>query len=402
MRISSPTKLWIGVLALMLTGCVGPPALHRSVLGYDETTNQLDQEILLLNIARLSHEDPVHFTMTGSIAATFDFTTSGNFSGSIVTSPGDNIFNFGLSTSASENPTLSIIPLSGQDFTKRVITPLSENAFAKLGEQDLPISIIIRLMASAIQIEDRKGGPRVGFLRNNVKHPEEYAKFRRFVMHLESLQMQNQLFVNHLIFNKVIWDDVKDPWTQKPPNLEQANTLEMRWDRNKNGTYTLSRRKKGRVLVSNYDQRILTDKEHDVLNEIANRQPDNYVMVDIREGYPGGEIPLFGTIKLRSFFHMLQSVSNGVGGHQKELQIDITPDPRTRGKIDYNPRQTLTINVSDTAPSNNDVLNIQYKSRYYSIGDSPWDRTAFMLLNGLFQMTVSDISDAGIPINISK
>jgi len=401
MKISSLTKLWIGVLVLMLTGCVGPPALHRSVLGYDETTNQLDQEILLLNIARLSHEDPVHFTMTGSIAATFDFTTSGNFSGSIVTSPGDNIFNFGSSTSASENPTLSIIPLSGQDFTQRVITPLSENAFAKLGYQDLPISIIMRLMASAIQIEDKEGGPRVGFIRNNVKHPEEYAKFRRFVMHLESLQMQNQLFVNHLIFTKDIWDDVKKPWTLDPPDLDQANILGMRWDRNKDGTYKLSRRKKGRVLVSNYDQRILTDKEHDTLNQIANRQPDNYVTVDIREGYPGGEIPLFGTIKLRSFFHILQAVSNGVGEHQKELQIDITPDPRTRGKIEYNPRQTLTINVSDTSPSD-DVLNIQYKGRYFSIGDSPWDRTAFMLLNGLFQMTVTDISDAGIPINISK
>ena len=80
MKISSLTKLWIGVVALMLAGCVGPPALHKSVLGYDETTNQLEQEILLLNIARLSHEHAVHFTMTGSIAATFDFTTSGNFS----------------------------------------------------------------------------------------------------------------------------------------------------------------------------------------------------------------------------------------------------------------------------------------------------------------------------------
>ncbi len=158
MEISPLAKLWIGVLALTLAGCVGPPALHKSVLGYDETTNQLEQEILLLNIARLSHENPVHFTMTGSIAATFDFTTSGNFSGSIVTSPGNNIFSFGLSASASENPTLSIIPLSGQDFTKRVITPISENAFAKLGHQDLPISIIMRLMASSIQIEDRKGG----------------------------------------------------------------------------------------------------------------------------------------------------------------------------------------------------------------------------------------------------
>lgn len=386
---------------LFLAGCVGPPALHKSVLGYDETTNQLDQEILLLNIARLSHENPVHFTMTGSIAATFDFVTSGNFSGSIVTVPGNNVFDFGWSASASENPTLSIIPLSGQDFTKRVITPLSENAFAKLGYQDLPISIILRLMAGSIQIEDKKGGSRLGFMRNNVKHPDEYEAFRRFVMHLESLQMENQLFVSHLIFNKVIWDPVKEPWTQDPPDLEQATQLGMRWDRNIDGTYKLSRRKKGRVLVSNYDQRLLTDKELDALNEIANHQPDNYVLVDIREGYPGGEIPLFGTIKLRSFFHMLQAVSNGVGGHQKDLQIDITPDPRTRGKIEYNPRQTLTINVSDTAPSN-DMLNIQYKGRYYSVGDSPWDRTAFMLLNGLFQMTVTDISDVGIPINISK
>ncbi len=259
----------------------------------------------------------------------------------------------------------------------------------------------MRLMASSIQIEDPKGGVRVGFMRNDVKHPDEYETFRRFVMHLESLQMENQLFVQHLIFNKVIWDEVKEPWAQAPPDLEQATTLEMRWDRNKDGTYKLSRRKKGRVLVSNYDHRLMTDEEHDALNEIANRQPDNYVLVDIREGYPGGEFPLFGTIKLRSFFHILKSVGNGVGGLQQDLQIDIAPDPRTRGKIEYNPRQTLTINVSDTAPSD-DVLYVQYKGRYYSIGDSEWDRTAFMLLNGLFQMTVSDVSDAGIPINISK
>jgi hypothetical protein len=122
----------------LLVGCVGPPALHKSVLGYDVTTNQLEQEILLLNIARLSHEAPVHFTMTGSIAATFDFTTSGNFSGSIVTSPGDNIFNFGMSASASENPTLSIVPISGEDFTKRVVTP-----FLRMPSQNLATRICL-------------------------------------------------------------------------------------------------------------------------------------------------------------------------------------------------------------------------------------------------------------------
>ena len=384
----------------LLVGCVGPPALHRSVLGYDATTNRLEQEILLLNIARLSHGSPVHFTVTGSIAATFDFTTSGNFSGSIVTSPGDNIFNFGLSTSASENPTLSIVPISGEDFTKRIITPLSENPFAKLGYQDLPISIITRLMASSIEIDDKKGR-RVGFMRNDVKYPDEYAAFRRFVLHLQSLQTRNKLFVNNMIFDKVILDSVKEPWDKGTIELANAVDEGMLVQHNDDGTYKLSKRTFGRVLVSNYDSLLLSDKELYALNEIANHRPDNYVLVDIREGYPGGEFPLFGTIKLRSFFHILQFVSAGVGDSQKDLGLDIAPDLRTQGKIYHNPPLTLTINVSDTAPSD-DVLYVQYENRYYWIGDSEWDRSAFMILNSLFQATVADVSEVGIPITIAK
>jgi hypothetical protein len=338
--------------------------------------------------------------VTGSIAATFDFTTSANFGGSIVTSPGNNIFDFGMSASASENPTLSIVPISGEDFTKRVITPFSENSFAKLGYQDLSIAIITRLMASSIQIEDRKAN-RVGLMRNNAKHHEEYAEFRRFVMHLESLQMEDQLFVNNMIFDKVLLDSVKEPWDKDTIDLANAADSGLRWQHNDDGTYTVMKRTKGRVLVSNYDSRLLSDEKLYALDEIANHQPNNYVLVDIRPGYPGGEFPLFGTIKLRSFFHILRFVSAGVRGHQQDLLMDIAPDPRTRGKIEYNPRQTLTINVSDDAPSD-DVLYIQYKNHYYTVGDSRWDRTAFMILNSLFQATVTDVSDVGIPITISK
>jgi hypothetical protein len=370
------------------------------VLGYDHTTNQLEQEILLLNIARLSHENPVHFTVTGSIAATFDFTTSANFGGSIVTSPGNNIFDFGMSASASENPTLSIVPISGEDFTKRVITPFSENSFAKLGYQDLPISIIMRLMASSIEIDNRKGH-RVGFMRNDVKYPDEYAEFRRFVMHLQSLQTRNKLFVNNMIFDKVILDSVKEPWDKDTIDLANAVDEGMLWQHNDDGTYTVMKRTKGRVLVSNYDSLLLSDEELYALDEIANHRPNNYVLVDIREGYPGGEFPLFGAIKLRSFFHILRFVSAGISDGQKDLGLDIAPDPRTHAIIYHNPPLTLTINVSDTAPSD-DVLYIQYKNHYYTVGDSRWDRTAFMILNSLFQATVTDVSDVGIPITIAK
>ncbi len=73
----------LGVLAVslfVLTGCVGRPALRESVLGYDETVSALDQQILLLNIARLSLDRPPHFTVTSSIAATFNFETSAGIS----------------------------------------------------------------------------------------------------------------------------------------------------------------------------------------------------------------------------------------------------------------------------------------------------------------------------------
>jgi PBP1b-binding outer membrane lipoprotein LpoB len=54
----------LSLLTLMLAGCIGPPALHESVLGYDQTTAELEQEILLLNIACLNHQTPVDFTVT--------------------------------------------------------------------------------------------------------------------------------------------------------------------------------------------------------------------------------------------------------------------------------------------------------------------------------------------------
>ena len=44
----------------------------------------------------------------------------------------------------------------------------------------------------------------------------------------------------------------------------------------------------------------------------------------------------------------------------------------------------------------------RYKGKYYTLADSAWDRAAFNVLLILFQVTVSDVSQVGIPITISK
>ena len=75
------------------------------MLGYDHTVNRLWREILLVNIGRLRHGLPVHFTLATSIAATFDYQTNAAILG---------LFSdLGLSVSvpAAENPSWTIMPI---------------------------------------------------------------------------------------------------------------------------------------------------------------------------------------------------------------------------------------------------------------------------------------------------
>src|SRR5215470_16182376 len=98
------------LMLLALSGCVGPVSLHRAVLEYDRTVSRIEWEMLLLNIARLRDGFPVHFTVTSSIAATFNFQVSTGVAGIYNTGgtvPGFFSPSFSVGTTAAENPTLS-------------------------------------------------------------------------------------------------------------------------------------------------------------------------------------------------------------------------------------------------------------------------------------------------------
>ena len=109
----------LGALVCVLSGCLGPPVLEQQVLGYDDVTKTLDEQLLLLNIARVVNGESIHFTSTSSIAATFDWTTTLGASGRVLDGP-DNFLDLNVGASVSENPTFSIVPISGEEFTRRI------------------------------------------------------------------------------------------------------------------------------------------------------------------------------------------------------------------------------------------------------------------------------------------
>jgi len=61
----------------------------------------------------------------------------------------------------------------------------------------------------------------------------------------------------------------------------------------------------------------------------------------------------------------------------------------------------LAIDVNESAPPTDSPF-VLYRGRYYTVADTPWDRRAFTVLHNLFQMTVTDVAQVGLPITISK
>ena len=380
---------------IALAGCVGPPVLERQVLGYDEVTSELDQKLLLINIARVDAGRPIHFTTTSSIAATFDWTATIGIGGERgFGSNASDTLNLNLGASASENPTFSIIPITGSDFTERILTPFDDGAFEFLVFQGGSIDRAMRLMAAGIEVQNPDGSF-VRFIANNPSQPEEYEEFRRLAMHLRWLNDNRELFVRSLVFEETLVSDFSG--AMRAEDINNGFSKGLRWRQKTNGNFELTRLRAGRVLVSNYDPMGLSDDERFELNEKIRKNPSGFVYLDVRPDGPGGDLPVQGAIKLRSMLQMLVFIGNGI---VDSTEFHVESDPRT-GVVRNNPISTLKINVSAGKPETR-LAFVEYGGRYYTINDTHWDRTAFAMLGDLFQTAVGEVEAVGLPVTISK
>lgn len=380
-------------LALLVTGCAGPLVLEQQVLGYDDVTKSLDEKLLLINIARVDNREAVHFTSTSSIAATFNWTTT-LASGQLNTSPNTGFFNFPIGASASENPTFSIIPISGEAFTERLATPFDATVFEFLVFQGGRISQVMRTMAGGIEVQTPTGSF-VRFIENSPQRPAEYTEFRRIADHLQWLNDHRKLFVRTLVFRETLVADFKG--VPDAADINNGFSQGLNWRQKPDGNYELTRLNAGRTVVTNFDPMALTDQQRFEFNQRIDRNPRGFVYLEIRPDGPGGNIPMHGAIKTRSMLQILTFLANGISAAP---EFAVESDPRT-GEVAPNPAATLKLNVTDVAPGGN-VPSVFFRGRYYSVNDTDWDRSSFFLLNILFQSTVSKIQNVGIPITISK
>lgn len=113
---------------------------------------------------------------------------------------------------------------------------------------------------------------------------------------------------------------------------------------------------------------ILSNAERKAPNVLAEANPSNYLLMDIRAGYPGGDFPIFGALKFRSFHALLSFTASGIS---RIPEYNVEKDPRT-GFILQNPVRAFAAEETDVKPADS-TLSITYEGKNYSIPNTPWD-----------------------------
>lgn len=391
----------------MSGGCLSPIALNHAMVAYDRHVVRAEKELLLLNIARVEDHQPPHFTLTSSIAATFDFRANTGFTARLLEAGGTplnpNSYTLDFGTSVAESPTISIIPIQGEEFTQRLLTPLDAEKFKFLLLQGKNLQMLFRLIARGIEVEDDEHGPRVYL--NTPREPDQYEQFRRIVLHLDALQARHELYLLPLDFHEEVAFDLPQPLTSM--EILQALSQGYQWiPEDSPSRYRLRKPIRGRLALTNYPGERLSNDEREAWNRRVASLPPNVVLVDIRPAYPGGAFSFRGHFRLRSFHEMLAFLGEGIR-HYPEFLVE--PDPRT-GPIRQNPTRTLAIGVGTSLPAEAS-LGVDYRGETFWIGNldtrapasTSWDLQAFSLLYQIFQMTVTDVSKVLTPgITIAK
>ena len=386
---------WLAISVLcVLQGCLSPMALDHAVIEYDKTTSDILSKLLLLNIARSHQHQPMHFTGVSNIAATFNFQFNAGATPAL-TGENGSLMTPVFGGTVSENPTISIVPIEGEEFTRRLLAPFQDNKLTLLLRQGADVDLILRLLASELRIN---GGKHQDIYNNQPSNAKGYRTFRQSVLHLSSIQDRNNLFVEPLIFEQ--------HWTLPAVSLTAEQMAPLQKDftvdyQALSKQVTLSKRVTGRIVLTNYDPAILSNEDRIRLQEVANRGADNDVMVDIRPGYPGGEWSIHGFFRLRSFHNVLNFIGDSISD---DPEYDVAKCPKTPS-VSQNPVNTMAVLVSKNRSSAADT-SVRFGEWYYALKPEtgyPWNREAFRLLCQLFQMTMTDLDQRDAPkITIAK
>lgn len=177
------------VLAIpcLLQGCYsfGPDQIRGTHPLYNAAVVDAGNEQLLNNLVRLRYRDPTAFLDVSSIASTTKLTFEANASGDFASTDSGIL---GLGSTYETYPTISYAPLQGEDFSKRLLSPVSVSALLSLSRSGWSLRRVFGVCVE--EINDISNAPTASGPTPSLA-PKQYEDWNRLAVYLDRIHDAN-------------------------------------------------------------------------------------------------------------------------------------------------------------------------------------------------------------------
>ncbi|MEN6489238.1 MAG: hypothetical protein ABFD66_10250 [Smithella sp.] len=182
------TRILIAMLIILtLTGCgVGAPVIVRDRFDFSVAIAESWKCQMLLNIVKIRYSDTPVFMDVTSVINLVGVQNTVNVVAGWSFPPVGNSQSIGGSTTWGEKPTITYAPLSGDKFTRSLLTPIPPHALLSLTQAGWPVRQLFSLCVKSINdMDNQSSSP--GFARS------EDPNFRQLLGLLEKVQKSGTL-----------------------------------------------------------------------------------------------------------------------------------------------------------------------------------------------------------------
>jgi hypothetical protein len=391
------------VLVLGAAGCGSvfmKPAFNDYSVTYAETQNRQ----MLLNLARLHERHPIYFFQLGQITASYTFTgTAGFAQGTAVRSQtGPNtvgINNATLGATLTHNPIFTFIPLSGDNYAKQLLTPISSAVFMELFEEGWPIDLLMRTLIERVEVDHEN---RHLVFENDPGAAEGYDRFLFACALARKLQQQGTLnLVTETTFVPVSADAVFDraPTATEIMDADKQN-LVWRRSASANNPWQLGRLVTARIFrIDKANDELVQGQVQLLGSQAPYNTPEGArglkLFVDVMgKGYTVHDTPSGGAegnnrLVMRSLMGAMAAMAAEQGAFESRSLDRIPPEERFPALLLTRP------NRGSPADS---LVALRYFDKNFAVSDAEpaplqsatWNRDVFFLLIQLsYQVTTN-------------
>ena len=349
MRIALPLILTLSVAA---TGCVnlGPRALEAGRADYNQVLRDTADQQLLANLVRLRYRDRPYYLEVSAVTTQFSFSPSVGVTGALGSPELEQDLLIGGNAAYQEQPTVSYAPLQGDEFARRLLTPVTLDALVLLSHSGWSIERLLRICVQRVN-----GIPNA--VTASGPTPDEapaYENFLEVARALRRLQVRDQMAIGYLQEGRAAEADEADADGTAIMFTESA--------------------------LESEEYRLLVDRLG-----LAPGRRQYRLAAALRGG--GGEVIGIQTRSLNGMLYYLAHAVRVPPGHLDRGLVNVTrhADGRT---FDWG-RMTgglMEVRASGDVPADA-AVRVRYRDRWYYIADADLDsKSTFSLLAQLFAL----------------